>query len=271
MTYNRIPVTLGKYRKVTIDPVNWQYDVVQILVITAENLPEYYIVDFCNEGDDTTIPMTGSSEGVQIPDEFFQDGRAIKGYVVIAEADGSSQTRYEITIPVSSRPSRSDITPKPSEQQQIDNLVAMMNEAVENAADSAEESERQAGISSEYATDSEAWAVGQRGGVDVEDTDETYQNNAKYYAGEADRISRDNATLAESWAVGGTGTRPGEDNDNAKHYSELSAQGAEKSGYAWFDVDDSDGCMYVYISDNLSEDVSFAVDETSGVLEVTYN
>lgn len=229
MTYNRIPVTLGKYRKVTIDPVNWQYDVVQILVITAENLPEYYVVDFCNEGDDTTIPMPGSSDGVQIPDEFFQDGRAIKGYVVIAEADGSSQTRYEITIPVTARPSRSDITPKPSEQQQIDNLVAQMSDAVERSEAAAEESEESAGDSAAQ------------------------------------------ATLAQSYAVGGTGTRPGEDNDNAKHYSELSAQGAEESGYAWFDVDDSDGCMYVYISDNLSEDVSFAVDETSGVLEVTYN
>ena len=182
MTYNRIPVTLGKYRKVTIDPVNWQYDVVQILVITAENLPEYYIVDFCNEGDNTTIPMTGSSEGVQIPDEFFQDGRAIKGYVVIAEADGSSQTRYEITIPVTARPSRSDITPKPSEQQQIEQLIAAMNEAVENAADSAEESERQAGISGEYATDSEAWAVGQRDGTDVDISDETYHNNSKFWS-----------------------------------------------------------------------------------------
>ena len=229
MTYNRIPVTLGKYRKVTIDPVNWQYDVVQILAITAENLPEYYIVDFCNEGDDTTIPMTGSSDGVQIPDEFFQDGRAIKGYVVIAEADGSSQTRYEITIPVTARPSRSDITPTPSEQSQIDNLIAQMSDAVERSETAAEASETSAGDSAVQ------------------------------------------ATLAQSYAVGGTGTRPGEDNDNAKHYAELAAQGAEESGYAWFDVDDSDGCMYVYISDNLSEDVSFAVNETSGVLEVTYN
>lgn len=33
-----------------------------------------------------------------------------------------------------------------------------------------------------YTYDSEAWAVGQRAGVDVPSTDETYQNNAKYYA-----------------------------------------------------------------------------------------
>ena len=33
-----------------------------------------------------------------------------------------------------------------------------------------------------YTYDSEAWAVGQRAGVDVPSTDETYHNNAKYYA-----------------------------------------------------------------------------------------
>lgn len=33
-----------------------------------------------------------------------------------------------------------------------------------------------------YSRNSEAWAVGQREGVDVPDTDETYQNNSKYYS-----------------------------------------------------------------------------------------
>lgn len=33
-----------------------------------------------------------------------------------------------------------------------------------------------------YSRDSEAWAVGQREGVDVPNTDETYQNNSKYYS-----------------------------------------------------------------------------------------
>ena len=37
-------------------------------------------------------------------------------------------------------------------------------------------------------SDAEAWAVGQRGGVDVPDTDETYHNNSKYYAGHADDV-----------------------------------------------------------------------------------
>ena len=37
-------------------------------------------------------------------------------------------------------------------------------------------------LKSELATEAEAWAVGQRGGVDVPETDRTYHNNSKYYA-----------------------------------------------------------------------------------------
>lgn len=78
------------------------------------------------------------------------------------------------------------------------------------------------------------------------------------------------ATLAESWAVGGTGTRPGEDSDNAKHYAEVAQQGAEESGYAWFDIDDQTGLMMVTITDNLAEDVTFAINENTGELEVIF-
>lgn len=44
-------------------------------------------------------------------------------------------------------------------------------EAAASAADAAD-----------YSEDSEAWAVGQRGGVDVPSTDPAYHNNAKYYS-----------------------------------------------------------------------------------------
>lgn len=47
------------------------------------------------------------------------------------------------------------------------------------------------------AQDSEAWAVGQRNGVDVASSDETYNNNAKYYAG----LSEDSALNAAQSAT----------------------------------------------------------------------
>lgn len=41
-------------------------------------------------------------------------------------------------------------------------------------------------IADDRAVDSEAWAVGERAGVPVTSGDETYQNNSKYYAGIAE-------------------------------------------------------------------------------------
>ena len=51
----------------------------------------------------------------------------------------------------------------------------------------------------------------------------------------------------------------------------MAQQGAEKAGYAWFDVDDQTGQLVVTVTDNLAEDVSFAVNENLGTLEVTVN
>lgn len=75
----------------------------------------------------------------------------------------------------------------------------------------------------ESANDAEAWARGTRGGVDVPATDETYQNNSRYYAGQAHASataaagSRD---AAHDWAVGPSGTGKGTDTNNAKYWAE---------------------------------------------------
>lgn len=88
--------------------------------------------------------------------------------------------------------------------------------------------------------DAEAWAVGQRGGVDVPSTDPTYHNNSKYYAEE----SEDEAEESEAWAVGKrNGTDVGSSDptyhNNSKYYAgeagdsataaDLSAQNADSS------------------------------------------
>lgn len=77
--------------------------------------------------------------------------------------------------------------------------------------------------SADSAEDAEAWAKGTRGGTDVQQTDPTYHNNAKYHAEEAQGAE----TLSESYAHGGTGARSGEDTDNAKYYMEQARRIAE--------------------------------------------
>lgn len=58
----------------------------------------------------------------------------------------------------------------------------------------------QATNSANSAKDSEAWAIGKRGGVDVPTTDETYQNNAKYWQERANYWYQQAKAIAESFS-----------------------------------------------------------------------
>jgi len=48
------------------------------------------------------------------------------------------------------------------------------------------------------ALNAEAWAVGQRGGTDVPDTDPTYHNNAKYWAEESENSANDSLEYSDA-------------------------------------------------------------------------
>lgn len=43
----------------------------------------------------------------------------------------------------------------------------------------------------QYSKDAESWATGKRDGVNVPSTDPSYENNAKYYAEQAERFASD--------------------------------------------------------------------------------
>lgn len=58
--------------------------------------------------------------------------------------------------------------------------------------------------------------------------------------------------------------------DDAERFAELAGQHATEAGYAFFDVDDSNGELYVEKTDNLN-DLDFTVNETTGSLEVIIN
>lgn len=207
MVYNKIYAQIGEERHITLDPVNYQYDVKQILVLTGETVPDYYEADVCNVGDTATLTMVGTAaDGVEIPDKFLLDGRNVLVYVVIPGNGGDVQTRYDITIPVDERAEREDIDPSEAEQQQIDSLINALNSGVgraEAAATAAEESatdaEGSAGESEDQAENAEAWAVGQRAGTDVGTEDPTYHNNSKYYAGMAEAAAEEAGQHEASW------------------------------------------------------------------------
>jgi len=183
MEYNKIPVTFRTRRRASTEEINYRYDIKQVLVIDGiDELPEYFRVDFCNEGDSSTKPMIGTAAGVEIPDEYLLTGKPIKAYLVLSGTGGDVQTRYEIDIPVRLRPPDSGETPTPEEQSVIDQLIAALNAGVAEAEQSAEDAEASA-------EDSEAWAKGTRKGETVTEEDETYQNNAAYFADQAGRYA----------------------------------------------------------------------------------
>ena len=89
-------------------------------------------------------------------------------------------------------------------------LSAQHSQDYSNASrQSSDTSAAKAQESNTYAFNSEAWAVGQRNGSDVEATDPTYNNNAKYYAGNAGAsatAAAGSATSAASSATAAAGS-----------------------------------------------------------------
>ena len=63
-----------------------------------------------------------------------------------------------------------------------DNWLAEMREIAADAIQAAQDAEQAVEDAQDEVENAEAWAVGQRGGVDVPSTDPTYENNSKYWA-----------------------------------------------------------------------------------------
>ena len=70
-----------------------------------------------------------------------------------------------------------------------ENAQSSAAESASAAQDFASNAEEDAQNAAQDASDAEAWAVGQRNGVDVPSTDPAYHNNAKYYKDQAGAIA----------------------------------------------------------------------------------
>ena len=84
-------------------------------------------------------------------------------------------------------------------------------------------------------SNAEAWAVGERHGVPVQEGDQTYHNNSKYYAQTA---AQEKVQDAQSWANGKRGDTdvPNTDpayHNNAKYYAETVAQEKVQDAQTW--------------------------------------
>lgn len=145
----------------------------------------------------------------------------------------------------------------------VETLTELGAETLQNAQD-AEAAKSAAQEASQQALN-DAWEATQQA---------SYARAARQAAEMAQHFAREAQGNAEAWAVGERGGEPVTDTDptylnNARHYALVAQQGADKAGYVFFNVDNSDGEMYVTITENLAQDVTFSVNETIGELEVT--
>lgn len=179
VTSNITTVDMTGRRMAFSEPL-YQYDYGQILKITGVELPVSYEVLFSLDGR-PTVTVLGDEDGVQIPDIYLMTASLITAYIFLHAGTDDGATELVINIPVKERPFATNEQPTEVQQDLITQTIAALDAGVE-AAEAAQSAAEDA------AEDAEAWAVGKRGGSDVPSSDPAYQNNAKYYAGDAHDI-----------------------------------------------------------------------------------
>lgn len=138
----------------------WQWDYGQVLRIQGLNLPKAVEIHFSlQEADGEAVRRVGfTKDGVTdvvIPESMLENEETIDSYNIYAfiylTNETSGQTEYKICMPVKERP-KPEAFDKPEDGEIFREAIKAVNEAAERA----EESERQAG---EYAEQTKADAI----------------------------------------------------------------------------------------------------------------
>lgn len=174
---------------VTSLPV-YQHSYGQILQVEGLDLPAAFQVHFSNDPTGgSSVEQIGTNNSVFIPNALLATGTAVYAFIFLHDGANDGETVYKVTIPVMVRPELPADTPTPTQQSAIDEAIAALNTAVgmaegyaDASAQSAQGSYEYAEVSEQKSQDAEAWAVGQRNGQDVDQDDETFHNNSKFYA-----------------------------------------------------------------------------------------
>lgn len=149
-----IKALFGGYNKVTAtaSTAAWQYDYGQILKINGLQLPEVYEVHFSNTPEKgVSKTALGNADGVEIPDEYFLSGEPVYAFIYLHDTASDGETEYRIEIPVKPRPRPTHEEPTPVQRGEIEQLIAALNTATEEAEQSAEEAKTSAESAAESA------------------------------------------------------------------------------------------------------------------------
>lgn len=128
-------------RQATASPNLVQWDRGQILKLTGVTLPLAYNVEFTTPSSSESTTMIGNADGVEIPDALLETGEPIVAYVVLHDTQNDRESEYWITIVVRTRQRPEDIAPDADQMALIDQLVAALDEGVDQAEAAAAQAE----------------------------------------------------------------------------------------------------------------------------------
>ena len=132
----------------------------------------------------TGVTLSGNVVTADLTEVMTQvSGRTRIQFVVTEQSGRTGTFVFFLEVQASALPNDSELSQ--SDFSMVEEAIEIIQQSVSDAAESAQESAGSAQASSDSAEDSEAWAKGTRDGEPVESTDETYHNNAKYWAEQA--------------------------------------------------------------------------------------
>lgn len=213
-------------------PDDWAGEV-QVYYRPPRERQSYPVSQYVQDYDAHTVTWTATAA------DLAKSGTGSLEYMMLDNGIVAKSRVFE-TIVASDIISAS--TDAPEQWQSWVDTLAALGAVVTEAAHEAAVSEANAATSEQNAATSEANAA----------------ESADAAAASASAAAASEANAAESAA-------------NAAESEQQAAQHATAAGYAWFDINDEDGKMYVTVTPNLVDHVDFAVNENLGTLEVTIN
>lgn len=139
----------------TLGELFWNGDYGQILKFEGIDLPASYEVDFSDEAKKGyAVPRLGDANGVEIPNELLKDG-FIYAWIFLHEGATDGRTEYFAKIRVNARPTRSIPAATPEQAGFIEQAVASLENATEQATEAAETAAAAATTATEAKTDAE--------------------------------------------------------------------------------------------------------------------
>ena len=187
------------------------------------------------DGKAFTLTGTISSNCVTVTSSYQSTvlSGQIEGKLILIDSD--SQLKSALLVwDVEADPSAGSVSSDEDIQDIISAALEIKDEAEQHASeagDSALAAAASAASAAESESNAEAWAVGERGGEPVSSSDETYENNAKYYSvvcGSIQTIAGQSAEDSEAYAIGkrngvDVGSTDPAYHNNSKYYKDQAA------------------------------------------------